>query len=203
MVYVCFISTHLNLGLAASALLLCGGIVSSARAGSPQLAMQTLFTFTGDPAAPAWRAVNDGVMGGVSQGTARLTENGMRFEGTLSLDNNGGFASVRQPVQLDLSGYSAIRLKVRGDGRVYQLRLETDARYGWRGPVSFSGEFKTAANEWVEVSVRFADLDQTWRGQELSGYPFRADRIQLVGILLADKQPGPFQIEVAWIAATE
>ena len=39
--------------------------------------------------------MNDGVMGGVSDGRFRVTERQtLEFYGTLSLENNGGFASV-------------------------------------------------------------------------------------------------------------
>lgn len=163
--------------------------------------MDILFRFDGESPSPAWAAVNDGVMGGVSEGGAHLAPVGMVFRGRLSLENNGGFASVRQPVRADLSGYEGIRLKVRGDGRPYQLRLETDERFrGW-SPVSFSGTFATVANEWAEVFIPFRDLGQTWRGRQLSGYTFDPARIRLIGLLLADKQPGPFKLEVAWIAA--
>ena len=63
-----------------------------------------LFDFTGADAAKQWQAVNDGVMGGVSEGRFKITdEKTMEFFGTLSLANNGGFASVRlKAKKLDL-----------------------------------------------------------------------------------------------------
>ena len=57
---------------------------------------QVLFGFDGPEAGRGWQAVNDGVMGGRSDGRFRLDDAGqMEFFGTLSLENNGGFASVR------------------------------------------------------------------------------------------------------------
>src|SRR5215213_57978 len=57
---------------------------------------QTLFDFTGADAAKDWQTVNDGVMGGVSEGKFKITDKKtLEFFGTLSLENNGGFASVR------------------------------------------------------------------------------------------------------------
>jgi len=44
--------------------------------------------------------VNDGVMGGVSQSGLRHDPQGMIFEGQVSLENNGGFASMRSPLGL-------------------------------------------------------------------------------------------------------
>lgn len=43
-----------------------------------------------------WQAINDGVMGGVSVSRLRFDSTGYAvFEGVVSLENNGGFASVR------------------------------------------------------------------------------------------------------------
>ena len=55
----------------------------------------TLFDFSGSAAEPGWTAVNDGVMGGVSRGGAKLIDGSLHFRGILSLDNNGGFSSIR------------------------------------------------------------------------------------------------------------
>ena len=43
-----------------------------------------------------WIIVNDNVMGGISNSSLSLNnENNLVFNGNVSLDNNGGFASVR------------------------------------------------------------------------------------------------------------
>ena len=50
---------------------------------------KSLFDFTGADAAKEWQAVNDGVMGGVSEGTFRMTDTQtLEFFGTLSLALN-------------------------------------------------------------------------------------------------------------------
>jgi len=159
-----------------------------------------LFNFRESGGREAWEAVNDGVMGGRSRGGAELGEGTMQFSGTLSLENNGGFSSIRNPGAWDLSEYAGVRLRVRGDGRTYQLRLQTDARYR-RWLVSFSGEFETRKGEWIEVEVPFSSLRASFRGRDLSGYAFDPETIQLFGLLLADKQGGPFALEVQWIEA--
>lgn len=158
--------------------------------------MNLLFQFSGENPAPAWSAVNDGVMGGVSSGSARLEADGMVFSGNLSLENNGGFASVNRPVKLDLSAASGVWMRVRGDGRTYQLRFETDARFRLLWPVSFWGEFETVSGEWTEVFVPFDTLSQSWRGRTLSGHTFNPAAIERLSLLLADKQAGPFELEV-------
>jgi hypothetical protein len=80
-----------------------------------------LFDFTGPDAAKSWGNVNDGVMGGLSDGRFKINDDKeMEFFGTLSLDNNGGFASVRsRPKKLALEKGDALIARVRGDGREY------------------------------------------------------------------------------------
>ena len=59
------------------------------------------FDFALPGAASGWQVVNDGVMGGVSEGTFEITDrNTLAFVGTLSLENNGGFASVRTKAKI-------------------------------------------------------------------------------------------------------
>ena len=113
----------------------------------------TLFDFSGSAAEPGWTAVNDGVMGGVSRGGAKLVDGSLHFRGILSLDNNGGFSSIRSggPIR-DLSAAQVIVLRVKGDGRRYRLQLATDAQYR-RSRISYQAEFPTQVGTWLEVRV--------------------------------------------------
>ena len=78
----------------------------------------------------AWQVVNDGVMGGVSTGGFRLANGVAVFQGEVSLENNGGFASVRSlPARHDLAGYDAFVIRVRGDGRRYKFTARTDRSF--------------------------------------------------------------------------
>ncbi len=169
--------------------------MSEAAADEPRM----LFEFDGtDPG--RWIPVHDTVMGGRSDGGMELRDGVLRFTGNLSLANNGGFASIRHAGAMDLAGRQGIRLRVRGDGRSYGLRLQTEARYYGRA-VSWSGEFDTEAGQWVEVDVPFDTLAAGFRGRNLRGYSFNPARIELIGILLGDKREGPFEIEIDWVAA--
>lgn len=164
-------------------------------------AMNTLFQFTGEHADQAWVSTNDDVMGGLSQGSSSIIADGLYFRGRLSLENNGGFSSVSTNVNLDLSTAQGVRLKVLGDGRTYLIRFQSDAVYRERWPVNFGAEFKTTAGEWIEVFVPFIELTQSWRGRQLTEYTFNAQDIRRMTLMLADKQSGPFELKVAWIAA--
>ncbi|MCU0750623.1 MAG: CIA30 family protein [Akkermansiaceae bacterium] len=147
-----------------------------------------------------WRIVDDGVMGGLSKGEREISKDGiLRFFGTLSLENNGGFSSLRTgDVKLDLSGAEGVILRVEGDGRTYQLRFSTDAEY--RGQeMSFQAGFPTEKGEWTEVKLPFARFAGSWRGQSLPDKTFDPSKIRRLGLQLADKKAGPFELRVDWI----
>ena len=162
--------------------------------------MRTLIAFDTNLREPRWVAINDGVMGGRSSGGPTIASGQLQFIGDLSLANNGGFSSVRTvDSAYDLSDATAVVLRVRGDGRRYQLRLATDARY--RGnAVSFGAEFATTAGEWTEVRVPLASLQATVRGSPLQGLPMDASQVREIGLLIADKREGAFALAVDWIA---
>jgi hypothetical protein len=66
--------------------------------------------------------VNDSVMGGLSQSSLRKDPHGMFFEGQVSLENNGGFASMRSSVRFP-HGTQLIELLAKGDSKRYKLVL--------------------------------------------------------------------------------
>jgi NADH dehydrogenase [ubiquinone] 1 alpha subcomplex assembly factor 1 len=161
--------------------------------------MLQLINFNDMESGSRWVTVNDDVMGGLSEGAPVLVDGLLQFHGKLSLANNGGFSSVRTVDQrFDFSEATAVVLRVRGDGRTYQLRLATEARY--RGiAVSYGSEFATVAKQWIEVRVPLDSLTPTVRGSRLDGPPFDAAQVRELGLLIADKREGPFALDVDWI----
>ena len=148
----------------------------------------------------SWRVVNDGVMGGLSKGDFGVSGEGiLTFRGMLSLENNGGFSSIRtEKVKMDLSGADGLLVRAKGDGRTYQMRFATDARF--RGmEVSFMAEFRTKKGEWAEVKIPFTKFKGSFRGMKLKDEVFDPSKISRVGLLLADKNPGEFELNVDWI----
>lgn len=163
--------------------------------------MNPLLNFNADTGTdePIWRSVNDDVMGGSSSSRAVLVDELLRFEGALSLENNGGFASIRTIGRsFDFSQVEALRLRVRGDGRSYQLRLATDARF--RGiAISYGKGFATVPDQWTEVRIPLAELTPTVRGWVLDGPPLDPSTVRQIGLLIADKREGAFKLDVDWI----
>jgi NADH dehydrogenase [ubiquinone] 1 alpha subcomplex assembly factor 1 len=140
-----------------------------------------------------WQAINDGVMGGISSGRMEQSGDILRFEGTLSLENNGGFASVRRPIGEDLSNATGVKLQVRGDGRTYQFRMRQDDRFdgiAWRAEFSTSGD-------WQTVELSFNEFIPVFRGRRVpEAGPVVPAAIRQIGFMLADKVPGPFALEI-------
>lgn len=150
-----------------------------------------------------WMIVNDGVMGGLS--SSEFVDSGdghATFRGVLSLDNNGGFASVRGLVQPGaMEGRDALELRVRGDGRTYQIRLRTDRRFDG---IAYKAEFVTIDGEWTTIVVPFSDFEATWRGRTPRGAPpLDPAAVRQIGFLIGDKVEGPFRLDVEWVRTAE
>jgi len=157
-----------------------------------------LFDFNATNAMPGWQIVNDDVMGGVSRSAFAVTNGVAVFRGEVSLENNGGFASVRSsPTRLPLEGLAAFVLRVRGDGRRYKFTARTDA--GFDTPL-YQHAFPTRPGQWEEHRLEFKDFVPTFRGRVLTGVaPLNPGKATSVGLLISDKQQGPFRLEIAWV----
>jgi hypothetical protein len=163
---------------------------------------KTLFDFTTATHPPAWQIVNDDVMGGVSVSRFEQATNGSAiFSGEVSLEHNGGFASVRSsPVQQQFAGLDAFIVRVRGDGHRYKFTVRTGTDFN--SPL-YQCAFSTKRGEWQEHRLAFKDFVPTFRGRELTGVPpLDPARLKSVGFLIADKQAGAFRLEIASIRAT-
>jgi NADH dehydrogenase [ubiquinone] 1 alpha subcomplex assembly factor 1 len=159
-----------------------------------------LFDFSSSDGAPAWQVVNDNVMGGISTGRFSLADGAAVFQGGISLENNGGFASVRSPpASHDLTGCDAFVIRVRGDGRRCKFCVRTGMDFD---TLLYQHAFTTRRGEWQEHRLPFRDFVPTFRGRILSGIPpFDPARVASVGFLISDKQAGRFRLEIASIGA--
>jgi len=145
-----------------------------------------------------WRAVHDTVMGGRSSGDVVATEDGLRFRGRLSLENNGGFASIRgQSESFELGGTDGLQLEVVGDGRTWFVtvdRSDIRLRAG-----SYRLAIQTREGEPTTHNLRWSDFQPTSFGRPVVGVPglqAAPGRITRIGLMVADGQPGEFDVEV-------
>jgi len=162
-----------------------------------------LIDFSDESVTDQWISVNDNVMGGISEGKFRITDNNtLVFSGDLSLENNGGFASIRtRPADLNLEGYDKIGLRLKGDGRTYYFNLMTSSR----SPASsYRAAVQTQKDTWQEVQINLKDFVYTSFGRIIGGAaPLKAKDIQRLGFTLSDKKSGPFLLEVSEISASK
>lgn len=141
----------------------------------------------------SWLVINDDVMGGHSSARVSATGEGLRFEGHLSLADGGGFSSIRRAVAKLPADPGRVRLEVRGDGRPYQLRLRTDARFDG---LSWRVEFPTT-DEWETLEFAISEFEAVFRGRRVaSARELQGGQIRQVGFLLADGQEGEFRLDV-------
>jgi monofunctional biosynthetic peptidoglycan transglycosylase len=146
-----------------------------------------------------WTVVNDGVMGGVSRSRITRTEQGTGlFTGRVSLEFNGGFASVRTKLpSQDLSAFEGVEIRVKGNGRTYQLRFRNDAQFDG---AAYASEFPTTTGEWTTLRIPFADFKPTFRGRLLKDYPpLDQSALRQLTFMIADKKAGPFRLEIDWV----
>jgi hypothetical protein len=158
-----------------------------------------------------WGAVDDVVMGGVSESGIQLADGYALFSGNVSIDNSGGFASVRtrnfEP-SFNLSNYHGIELRVKGDGQRYKLFVRTETR--WDG-VGYAYSFDTIADRWITIQVPFQDLVPIFRAKTVNDAPLDTTQICSLQLMLSkfeyDKAlnprftPGLFSLQVESISA--
>jgi NADH dehydrogenase [ubiquinone] 1 alpha subcomplex assembly factor 1 len=159
-----------------------------------------LFDFGAPQVAARWHATDDGIMGGLSQSSLQATSRQTAiFSGSVSLENNGGFASVRSEAgHHDLADCNAIRLRVRGDGHRYKLRIKTAIAHD----VFYESGFATRADQWETIDIPFRTLVAKFRGRTVPDAPdFDASRVESIGLMIAEQQAGSFAVEIELIEA--
>ena len=147
-----------------------------------------------------WNIVNDTVMGGRSSSRWRDESSTLSFEGFLSLENNGGFASIRHDLNnINLSGTEGIFIKVKGDGRKYQFRIRSQASR-W---ANYSQEFKTKKDTVQTFYLPYKDFKPSWRGRSVRNVPTLTGKdVRGIGFLLGDKIQGKFKLDILNISAS-
>jgi monofunctional biosynthetic peptidoglycan transglycosylase len=164
------------------------------------LVATTLLDFDDAADVALWRPVDDVVMGGVSRSTFEQAGAGIaRFRGNVSLENFGGFASVRTPPRdWDTARAQAFLLRVRGDGKAYKFTVRTSD--GFDG-IQYQSRFTATAGEWTDVRLPVDGFVATFRGRKV---PFAASldpaKVRAIGLTISDKQAGPFELLVDRIA---
>ena len=139
----------------------------------------------------SWKVVDDGVMGGNSLGSFKLNKDGHGvFQGNISLENNGGFSSVRYAFQKVLiKEYQKIVMTLKGDGKTYQFRIKANSGDYY----SYITTFGTSG-EWQQVEISLKDMYPSFRGRRLDQPNFSKDSIEEITFLIGNKKEENFKL---------
>lgn len=160
---------------------------------------QLLFDFGSKNTTDNWYIVNDDVMGGRSTSTLQETDNSIRFEGSISLENNGGFASIRSPRKsYDLSSYKTVSIRFRSTGRDFGIVLERYRRFYLP---THKLIFGSDTNEWTTISFPVSTFKTQILGADTGNFidTETLKNIERIGIILFDKKEGEFAVEIDYI----
>jgi len=159
-----------------------------------------LFRFDTAASVADFSPIDDRVMGGRSASRLRHDPSGYAvFEGEVSLENGGGFASVRsRPLPLGETQAVTCRIEVLGDGKRYKLNLRTDDLFDG---VTYQATFEPVRGEWTVLRLPLASFVPTWRGRPVDGASaLRPESLRQLGLVIGDRQAGPFALAVRSIA---
>ena len=161
------------------------------------LGTEVLFDFEKGSDLSSWRIVDDVVMGGRSSGKFSLNDAGhSQFEGKVSLENNGGFSSVRyRPETIEVKKFSKVLLRIKGDGKRYQFRIKSNISNYY----SYIHYFETSG-EWETVELPFAEFYPTYRGRNLDMPNYDGQFIDEISVLIANSKPQSFQLALDHIS---
>ena len=151
----------------------------------------TIFDFNQKSDLNNWVVIDDVVMGGKSSGSFGLSPEGYGvFKGSISLDNNGGFSSVRYKFERKLiKDFNNIILKIKGDSKKYQFRIKSNSGdyYSYISTFSTNGD-------WQEIKIPLKNMYPSFRGRKLDKPIFSGDYIEEIAFLIGNKKEEKFQL---------
>jgi len=142
-----------------------------------------------------WSIQNDTVMGGVSNSRTEWVDDQLIFAGDLSLDNNGGFCSMRSPVSADFgalaAGATALTLTATGDDQVYLVQVRTDRDLFVQRIAIAGGAEDTYVLPFADFTATDFMLDAITPLE-----PLDPGSILQIAVYILDKQEGPFRLAI-------
>jgi len=153
----------------------------------------TIFSAKENISTPAWQIVDDVVMGGRSKGNFMLDENGYGvFSGKVSLENNGGFSSLRGRMNsVAMNEFEVVSLRVKGDGKKYQFRIKSSP-YDRH---SYIAHFQTDGT-WQTIHISLGDMYPAFRGRKLSMPNYPSESMVEIAFLIGNKKAESFQLVI-------
>jgi hypothetical protein len=153
----------------------------------------SIYDFKKEKSTSNWYVVNDGVMGGLSKSKISINDSGNAvFNGYVTTENNGGFASVRHTFNKKIvDEYEHIVLKVKGDGKTYQFRIKEKSSQRY----SYTTSFQTTG-EWEIIKIPFDSFYPSFRGYDLDIPNYTGEIMEEIAILIGNKRKESFSLEI-------
>ena len=106
--------------------------------------------------------------------------NNIIFSGNVSLENNGGFASIRRGFDgSQLKESSVFLLRVKGDGNIYKFRLTMKGSYA-----NYSADFKTTKDQWMDIEIPVESFKPYYFGRSIRAPKLKVHKVNSIGILI-------------------
>lgn len=158
----------------------------------------TLFDHKIEGQSQRWQVVDDGVMGGMSQGKyTKESDGAVHYSGSVSLENNGGFSSIRYAVERkELTAQTHFKLRIKGDGKEFQFRVKAKRNDYF----SYMYVFKTTG-EWQTISIPFNEMKPVFRGRMLAMDNYDGNAISEASFLIGNKKEERFNLYIESISA--
>ena len=155
------------------------------------ISIMTIFSAEENISTLGWQIVDDVVMGGRSNGNFEIDENGYGvFSGYVSLENNGGFSSLRGRTEtVAMSEFDFVSLRIKGDGKSYQFRIKSST-YDRH---SYIAHFQTDGS-WQTINIALSDMYPAFRGRKLSMPNYPSESMAEIAFLIGNKKPESFQL---------
>lgn len=157
-----------------------------------------LFDFEKGGSVEGWEIEDDVVMGGRSRGFFEVDGEGHGvFRGSVSLENDGGFSSLQRYFEpIDVVAYDVARIRLKGDGKRYQFRVETGGERH-----SYIKHF-TTSGDWEVVEIPLDEMVPMFRGEQLDLPNYPGETMNHIRFLIANGQAEDFRLVVdrIWLA---
>lgn len=147
----------------------------------------------------SWSVINDGVMGGLSEGKASYQDQSVLFEGSIRLENNGGFSSLKGPFSAkNLSAFKTVELRYRSKGIPMAFTLENSR--AWYNTYYRMG-LPSTAGEWEVITLQLKKFEGQRIGQATGKKMDAAfaSEVLRMGLINDAKGPGDFEFELDYI----
>jgi NADH dehydrogenase [ubiquinone] 1 alpha subcomplex assembly factor 1 len=165
---------------------------ATCRAGNTS-ANREIFKFEKGLNLSGWEVEDDIVMGGRSRGRLEINEAGNAvFTGRISLDNDGGFSSIQYTFDpVAVSKYTTLVLGLKGDGKPYQVRVESERR----ARHAYTAGFQTSG-DWETIEIPFASMVAIRHGDRLDLPNYPGQQLSRIQILFGNGAAESFELEI-------